>query len=84
MEIIEASRTLENRLAALLRSEEIFWLQRSRVSWMREGDRNTKFSTRLLAAGNVGTGLRKLKMSLVWYMERRKIFKKCSPLIFQT
>lgn len=45
--IIEASRSLENRIAALLRKEEVFWLQHFRVSWMREGDRNTKFFHRV-------------------------------------
>lgn len=43
LEMTQACRSLENRLAALLRKEEVFWLQRSRVSWMREGDKNTNF-----------------------------------------
>lgn len=43
VEAIQASRSLENIISALLRKEEVFWLQCSRVSWMREGDMNTKF-----------------------------------------
>lgn len=34
---------MENRLDSLLRKEELFWLQMSRVSWMGEGDANTIF-----------------------------------------
>ncbi|KAL8469719.1 hypothetical protein ACS0TY_032530 [Phlomoides rotata] len=34
---------LENRVACLLRKEEIYWHQRSRVCWMRDGDKNTRY-----------------------------------------
>ncbi|KAL0003813.1 hypothetical protein SO802_011374 [Lithocarpus litseifolius] len=34
---------LRKDLNDLLDSEEIFWNQRSRVQWLKEGDRNTKF-----------------------------------------
>lgn len=35
---LQAIRSLENKIAALLRKEEIFWHQRSRICWTKEGD----------------------------------------------
>ena len=32
-----------DRLNELLYREEMMWLQRSRVDWLKEGDRNTRF-----------------------------------------
>ncbi|BFG30632.1 hypothetical protein CerSpe_169060 [Prunus speciosa] len=34
---------LVNKLEALLEKDEAFWRQRSRVAWLKEGDRNSKF-----------------------------------------
>ena len=36
-------RKTQDELNGLLEKDEVYWRQRSRVSWMREGDKNTKF-----------------------------------------
>ena len=46
-ELTEESRSeflhVSKQLDDLLLKQEIFWHQRSRVSWLKHGDRNTKF-----------------------------------------
>ncbi|KAK0588895.1 hypothetical protein LWI29_006742 [Acer saccharum] len=36
-------RMVEGELDDFLKVEEVFWKQRAKVSWMKEGDRNTRF-----------------------------------------
>jgi hypothetical protein len=40
---ILARTGLEKEMDELLYREEILWMQRSRIVWLREGDRNTKY-----------------------------------------
>lgn len=39
----EEVRRIESQIHNLLIDEEIYWQQRSRADWLREGDKNTKF-----------------------------------------
>lgn len=36
-------RRVTDKMNELLYQEEMMWLQRSRITWLKEGDRNTKF-----------------------------------------
>lgn len=39
----EEIRRIENQINNMLIEEEIYWKQRSRADWLREGDKNKKF-----------------------------------------
>lgn len=44
---IQAAQSSENKIAVFFRKKDVFWLQLSWVSWMREGDMNSKFFHRV-------------------------------------
>ncbi|KAK3182761.1 hypothetical protein Dsin_030047 [Dipteronia sinensis] len=53
-------RNVENKLDSLQVEEEKYWQQRSRVGWLKEGDRNTKFVHRKASTRRARTVIRGL------------------------
>ncbi|KAM1885493.1 hypothetical protein ACFX14_038166 [Malus domestica] len=41
--LFDLEKQLTNEYSTILEQEELFWLQKSRNTWLREGDKNTKF-----------------------------------------
>jgi hypothetical protein len=52
---------LRCRMDELLYNEEMMWLQRSRITWLQEGDRNTNFFHRRAAARSKKNRIKSLK-----------------------
>jgi hypothetical protein len=58
---MESFRREERQLDALIQNEEQYWRQRSRVSWMRCGDKNTKLFHRKASARRKRNAIRGLE-----------------------
>jgi hypothetical protein len=52
---------LANLVEILLEQEEIHWLQRSRVNWLSQGDKNTRFFHQFASARRKKNMIKRLK-----------------------
>ena len=59
--LVEQEKVLSNELNALVQAEESYFRQKSRISWIREGDQNTKFFQKIVNAQSNRFTIRSLK-----------------------
>ncbi|XP_043705329.1 uncharacterized protein LOC122655176 [Telopea speciosissima] len=64
----------KKNLHKVLLQEEIFWRQKSRVKWLKEGDRNTKFFHNLVKARRCKKGVECIKDNLAsWVIGEARV-----------
>ena len=61
-ELKEKEKYLSAQLEAKERQEEFFWKQKSRVKWLQEGDKNTKFFHSATVSNRLGSKIYNLKL----------------------
>jgi hypothetical protein len=55
------AKELANLVEILLEQEEIHWLQHSRVNWLSQGDKNTRFFHQFASARRKKNMIKRLK-----------------------
>jgi hypothetical protein len=63
------AKELANLVEILLEQEEIHWLQRSRVNWLSQGDKNTRFFHQFESARRKKNMIKRLKDDLKEWVE---------------
>ena len=76
-------KRLYNRMDELLYREEMMWLQRSRISWLREGDRNTGFFHRKATWRSKKNKIRRLISEDNRYVENKGEMEAMATKFFQ-
>lgn len=67
-------RSLKKDLESVLKQEELLWLQKSRVQWITEGDRNTKFFHVSTIVRRKRNKIEKIKIKGNWSDDSEAIF----------
>ncbi|KAM2712281.1 hypothetical protein EV1_032304 [Malus domestica] len=72
---VEEIQVVSNRVDQLREQEELYWLQRSRVNWLRDGDANTAFFHRTTLQRRRVNSIVKLKdVDDHWVDDGRRVF----------
>lgn len=79
----EEVRSITDRMDELLYREEMMWLQRSRLTWLKEGDRNTSYFHRQAVWRARKNKIRKLKMADGTWCERKEDLHMLTTNVFQ-
>lgn len=89
MEEVRALSVEERELRGILKmdfqkeslKEEVFWRQRSRINWLKEGDRNTKFFHKVASDRKFHNQIKGLMIDSNW-VEDREVIKLEIPNYF--
>jgi hypothetical protein len=77
-------RRVTDRMDELLYREEMMWLQRSRIAWLKDGDKNTRYFHRQAVWRARKNKIKKLKGSNGNWQEDQKMLKQMAADYFQS